>query len=116
MLDPSRSLSGITSRCLPSTSNICNRICCTAGNFNQPTNRELLIKLKRYMDLVQISRIDVSCHHGTKYLHGSSFFFPLKVYCYYYQEVHKSKFTVISTKAESAFSVTGFPIRKKKLQ
>ena len=54
-------------------SNTCNDTCRNAGIINQPTNRELLSKTEKIMDLVEMYRIDVSCHHDAKYLNGLIF-------------------------------------------
>ena len=61
---------------LPSISNTCNGTC-IAGVINQPINRELLNKIEKIMDLVQISKSDVSCSLVQNICMDS--FFSLKV-------------------------------------
>ena len=105
--------SGITCRSLPSISNTCNGICCTARISDQPTNRELFSQTEKvYGSCINVKKrcLFPSWYKIFAWIHFCSK--SSRVYFYFCQEASKSMLTVISTKAEPAVTVIGFSYRK----
>ena len=112
--DNGQTFSSITSRCFPSTSNTRNGTCYTVRASNQPTNKELpseTEKIYGFSTNVQNQCFLLAWYKTFARIHFFSE--SLRVYCYYCQESYKSKLAVISTKAEPAFTISGFSNWKK---